>query len=95
MGSRPYQYHEILELFDYCKKIGVSATLEELFDGYAIRFPNGSDFIQHHGSYGCERGCVEPAIHCRLDYTAVPLENAKTLVKRHKDKLNKEEGNGT
>lgn len=85
------KYTEIKELFDYCIKQGINATIELLWDGYAIRFPNGGDFIQHGHSYGSRVGCVEPAIGCRLDYTAVPLENAKALVRYHKDRLNKKE----
>ena len=83
------KYKEILKLHTYCEKTGVECRLEKCFDGYAIRFNNGGDFIQHRGSYGCNVGCVEPAIGSRLDYTAVPLKNAISLVKRHKDKLNK------
>ena len=83
------KYREILKLYIYCDKTGVECRLEKIFDGYAIRFNNGGDFIQHHGSYGCDCGCVEPAIGSRLDYTAVPLQNAIALVRRHKDKLNK------
>lgn len=82
------KYNEILALHEYCKKIGVEATISPFFDGYCIRFNNGGDFIQHRGSYGHDSGCVEPAISCRLDYTAVPLKNARALVKRHKEKLN-------
>ena len=81
------KYKEILELYGYCKKLSIPATLESLFDGFAIRFSNGGDFIQHRGSYGCDSGCVEPAIHCRLDYSAVPLKTAKALVKYHKERL--------
>lgn len=82
-------YKEIRELHDYCLKIGVKSTIEPLYDGFVIRFNNGGDFIQHRGSYGHYYGCVEPAIGCRIDYTAVPLKNAKALVKYHKDRLNK------
>lgn len=82
-------YNEILELHEYCDKMGVKATISPMFDGYCIRFNNGGDFVQHFGSYGHNSGCVEPAIGCRLDYTAVPLKNAKALVKRHKERLNK------
>ena len=84
------KYKEIVELFKYCVKIGVNANFEPLFDGFAIRFPNGSDFIQHRGSFGHDSGCVEPAIGCKWDYTAVPLKKAKALVRYHKDRLNKE-----
>lgn len=83
------KYTEILELHEYCLKTGVEARLEPCWDGYAIRFNNGGDFVQHDGSYGCLSGCVEPAIGCRLDYSAVDLKQAKALVKYHKDRLNK------
>ena len=82
-------YTAIKKLYDYCIKIGVNAELERFFDGYSIQFPNGGDFVQHMGSYGCNAGCVEPAIGCRLDYTAVELKNAKALVRYHKDRLNR------
>lgn len=86
MGEK---YKEILELYDYCVKIGVEATLSRMFDGYVIKFNNGGDCIQHLGSYNHDDGCVEPAIGCRKDYTAVSLKNAKALVRRWKDRLNK------
>ena len=82
-------FPEIRELYDYCIEIGIDATLEHCWDGWSIRFPSGSDFVQHSGSYGSDIGCVEPAIGCRLDYRAVPLKNAKALVKYHKDRLNR------
>lgn len=82
-------YKEIRELHEYCLKIGVQSTISPMFDGYVICFNNGGDFVQHYGSYGCKCGCVEPAIGCRLDYTAVELKNAKALVRYHKDRLNK------
>lgn len=81
------KYKEIIKLYHYCEKLLIPATLEPLFDGFAIRFPNGGDFVQHRGSYGCDNGCVEPAIGSRVDYTSVPLKKAKSLVKRHKEKL--------
>ena len=90
MGER---YKEIQELYEYCVKTGVEATISPIFDGYAIRFKNGGDFIQHSGSYGHDIGCVEPAIGCRIDYTAVSLKKAKLLVRRWKDRLNKEGAN--
>ena len=87
--EKKIEYNEIKELYKYCVKIGINAVLETLYDGHAIRFPNGGDFIQHQRSYGGDLGYVEPAIGCRADYTAVSLRNAKALVKRHKDKLNR------
>lgn len=82
------KYREIVELYDYCEKIGVQAEISPLFDGFCIRFKNGGDVIQHHGSYGCDSGCVEPAIGSRLDYNGIPLKKAKALIKRHKERLN-------
>lgn len=86
---KPCPYKEIINLYEYCQKIGVNAVLEDFLDGYAIRFQSGADFVQHKHSYGAKAGYVEPAIDCRLDYTAVSLESAKKLVKRHKEKLNR------
>lgn len=83
------KHSEIRELYDYCITIGINAELKPMYDGYAIRFVNGGDFVQHFVSYGHDIGCVEPAIGCRLDYTAVPLKNAKALVKYHKERLNR------
>lgn len=87
-------YKEIVELYEYSQKIGVHAEISPMFDGFCIRFANGGDFIQHFGSYGHDCGFVEPAIGSRLDYTAVSLKTAKTLVRRHKEKLNGEQKGG-
>ena len=83
------KYREIVELYDYCEKIGVQAKISPMLGGYCIRFNNGGDVIQHNGSYGSHCGCVEPAIGSRLDYHAIPLKNAKRLIKRHKESLNR------
>ena len=88
-GKQMAEYREIQRLYFYCLKIGLPAEISNLFDGYKLSFPNGSDFVQHFGSYGSEVGYVEPAIGSRLDYTAVSLASAKALVKRHKDRLAK------
>lgn len=88
------KYTEIVELYEYCKKIGVHARMFPIWDGLGVRFKNGGDFVQHNGSYGSGVGCVEPAIGCPLDYKAVPLETAKSLVKEYKAKLNREKGGG-
>lgn len=86
----PYRYGEIRELYRYCVKQGINAKIEELYDGYAVRFPDGSDFVQHYGSYGSSEGCVEPAVNgCRNNYTAMTLEHAKRLVRRNRERLNK------
>lgn len=87
-------YKEIQMLYFYCLKHGIKAELAEFHDGYAIKFPNGGDFVQHRFSYGSHNGCVEPAIGSRLDYSAVTLKQAMGLVKRHKDRLNGGADNG-
>lgn len=82
------KYTEICALYNFCVDLGIKCTIERLHDGYAVRFPDGSDFAQHHGTYGGTEGCVEPAIgDHEFDYTAVGLNLAKELVKKHKGKL--------
>ena len=84
-------YKEILELEKFCEKIGVETHKEELFDGYVLKFNNGSDVIQHGGSYGHNIGCVEfgyTGVESR-DFCATPLEKAKDFVHKYKRKLNK------
>ena len=82
------KYTEICALYNFCVDLGIKCTIERLHDGYAVRFPDGSDFAQHHGTYGGTEGCVEPAIgDSEFDYTAVGLNLAKELVKKHKGKL--------
>lgn len=84
----PAKYTEIRALYHFCVDLGIKCTIEHLYDGYAVRFPDGSDFKQHHGTYGGTEGCVEPAIgDSEFDYTAVGLNLAKELVKKHKGKL--------
>ena len=81
----PVKYTEICALYHFCVDLGIKCTIERLYDGYAVRFPDGSDFAQHHGTYGGTEGCVEPAIgDSEFDYTAVGLNLAKELVKKHK-----------
>lgn len=83
------KYNEIQELYEYCRKIGINATITPLYDGKKIWFPNSGDIVQHRFSYGGDKGCVEPAIGCDFDFHAVPLKEAKKLVKKYKDALNK------
>lgn len=84
----PVKYTEICALYHFCADLGIKCTIERLYDGYAVRFPDGSDFAQHYGTYGGTEGCVEPAIgDSEFDYTAVGLNLAKELVKKHKGKL--------
>lgn len=88
------EYKEINELYEYCKKIGIHAEISPFLDGFCIRFNNGGDVVQHMGSYGSGCGCVEPAIGSRLDYKAVSLNNAKSLMRRHKADLNCKQKDG-
>lgn len=84
------RYTEVLKLRKYCEKIGVDVVLDTIHDGYRIRFNNGADFVQHQYSYGGVDGYVKPAgISKKLDCSAITLEQAKTLVRNHKEKLNK------
>ena len=85
------KYKEIQQLFEYCKTIGVYAELFSFLDGYCIRFQNGGDVVQHGFSYGNDCGCVEFAIGCKKDYTAVSLKNAQAIIRRYKQKLNREQ----
>lgn len=82
------EYTEICALYHFCIDLGIKCTIERLYDGYAVRFPDGSDFAQHHGTYGGTEGCVEPAIgDTEFDYSAIGLNLAKELVKKYKGKL--------
>ena len=83
MKIKTTPYKEILELFEYCKEIGLNARLERLFDGHVIRFDGYGDIIQHEYSYGSKNGCVEPAIGSELDYTAVSVGGKTWLLKEY------------
>jgi len=83
------EYKEIVLLYEYCKRIGVFATLKPFLDGFCIIFQNGGDVVQHFGSYGSKSGCVEFAIGSKKDYNAVSLKNAKALIRKYKQTLNR------
>ena len=83
------KFEEIKELYEYCKVIGVKATLEPFFDGYVLRFIKG-DFAQHSGTHAGRFGLIEPNIRCKYDFNGVTLEDAKHLVKQYKNELNRE-----
>lgn len=91
------KFGEIKELYEYCKVIGVKATLTPYFDGYVLHFIKG-DFAQHSGSHAGRYGLIEPNIRCKYDFNGVTLEDAKLLVKKYKNELNgekkKEKENG-
>ena len=87
-------YKEIIELNEYCQKIGVETEIARLFDGFIISFPNGGDVVQHFGSYGSDSGCVEFACNSKIDYQRCSLENAKRFVRRNKSKLNRKPERG-
>lgn len=83
------KYTEIRDLYLYCASIGYTKLkYQSLLGGHQIIFPNGTDVVQHDGSYGRNEGCVEFAgLHDDIDYTAVPLEDAKHYVKIFMDEL--------
>ena len=87
--ERLNKYPQIVELYNYCIKIGIEATLYAIYDGFLIKFNNGGDIAQHHGTYGREYGCVEPNIGCKDDFRAISLAHAKGLVNGYKEKLNR------
>ena len=74
-------YQEIVKLYQWCKENFISCTLEPLWDGYQIRFLDGSDVVQHSGSYGAKNGCVEP---CGMPkaYTAVDIPTIKEILSK-------------
>lgn len=72
-------YQEIVKLYQWCKENLIECTLETLWDGYVIRFIDGSDVVQHSGSYGSKAGCVEPAGMPRA-YTAVDIPTIQEIL---------------
>lgn len=74
-------YQEIVKLYQWCKENLIDCTLEPLWDGYQIRFFDGSDVVQHSGSYGAKNGCVEP---CGMPkaYTAVDIPTIKKILSK-------------
>ena len=74
-------YQEIVKLYQWCKENFISCTLEPLWDGYQIRFLDGSDVVQHSGSYGAKNGCVEP---CGMPkaFTAVDISTIKKILSK-------------
>lgn len=85
------RYFEIWALYVFCRKLGIDAEIEPLFDGWLLSFPDGSDFIQHEFSEGSAEGCVEPKIGCELDFSEVSLWRARALVTAHRARLAGEE----
>lgn len=72
-------YKEIISLHEWCEEQNISCTISNLYDGYKITFKNGSDVIQHMGSYGSEEGYVEPA-GFSISYAPVTIEQMKDLI---------------
>jgi hypothetical protein len=72
-------YTEILELYNWCIGHSIPCEIELCWDGYKITFLDGSDFVQHKGSYCSEYGYVEPA-GFSLSYEPVTIEKAKELI---------------
>lgn len=82
------KYKEILALERFCLEIGIAVEKESFLDGWALRFKNGGDVVQHGGSGGSKRGCVEFAVGRRIDFSATGIEKAKKFVEEYKDELN-------
>lgn len=74
-------YKEILELYLWCEANSIDCIIEHLWDGYKITFSDGSDVVQHKGSYGSLNGCVEPAGMPKA-YTAVDIPTIKKILKK-------------
>lgn len=72
-------YKEILELYRWCVDSHIRCELTTIYDGYKIGFADGSDFVQHEGSYYSRYGYVEPA-GFEKSYEPVTLEEAKILI---------------
>ena len=83
------EFNEIIELYKFCAKNGIDATLSPFDHGHKLTFANGRDFVQHEYSHRSDEGYVEAAIGCEADYEYSTLEEAKELVLKFKDRLNK------
>lgn len=82
------KYKEILALERFCNEIEIAVEKEPFLDGWALRFKNGGDVVQHRFSYGGKRGCVEFAVGRQGDFGATGIEKAKKFVEKYKDELN-------
>lgn len=88
--GRMDKYSEIFALYEFCKENGIECRIVPLYDGHKICLQDGNDFVQHKFSYCAAGGCVEPNVGDEEhDYTPVPLEQAKKLVLKYQDKLNR------
>ena len=74
-------YQEIIKIYQWCKEKGISCTMESLFDGYKICFPDGADIIQHQYSYRAADGYVEPA-GLEKSYEPVSMEEIKKILSK-------------
>lgn len=88
------RYNEIKKLHKFCERKGVDCSLERMLDGYAIRFKNGADVVQHYGSYGALLGMVEfgSTGYEDVDFRAMSLEDAKKFISKNVDWLNRDKG---
>lgn len=79
------KYSEIWRLKDWCERLGIPHSMQDLYDGYKLCFYDKArgNFVQHKHSYGAEHGCVEPEIDSKFDYRPVSLRKAKWLVLLH------------
>lgn len=74
---------EIIELYKWCVIQGIPCEIKRLYDGHIIIFPDGSDMVQHSGSYASKQGYVEPACFS-ISYEPVTIDTAKKLIKGKK-----------
>lgn len=76
------EYNEIQELYRWCQQGNIPCTIAPLFDGWKITFADGADIVQHIGSYGGQKGCLEPCgFGEKYDYTPIALIYCWILVK--------------
>lgn len=53
-------YKQILALHLMCRDRQIPHTLENLYDGYKMQFPDGADIVQHLGSYEARGVALNP-----------------------------------
>ena len=90
------EYTAIIKLSLYCTELGIPHQLKEYGDGYillfdAIKNEEYHDVAQHDGTYGSHRNCVEFAIGCERDFSAIKLEDAKKIVYDNRIRLGAKE----
>ena len=89
------EYTAIIKLSLYCTELGIPHQLKEYGDGYIILFDaikeEYHDVVQYDGTYGSHRNCVEFAIGCDEDFSAIKLEAAKQIIYDNRIRLGAKE----